>query len=154
MIAVVQRVSAASVSVEATGYQAAIDHGLCVLLGVEAGDSEAEVSWVATRLARLRIFADDDGKMNRSVVDVGGSILLVSQFTLLGDCSRGNRPSFVRAAAPDVARRLYDATQRQLEQEGIAVKTGVFAASMQVCIHNNGPVTLILERRPAPDTQK
>ena len=147
MIAVVQRVSAASVTVEAEGWHQAIDAGLCVLLGVEEGDTPDEASWVAGKLARLRIFMDDDGKMNRSVQDIGGSILLVSQFTLAGDCSKGNRPSFIKAAHPDLGNRLYESVGDLLRRDhGLEVKTGVFGAHMDVALVNDGPVTLIVQR--------
>jgi D-tyrosyl-tRNA(Tyr) deacylase len=148
MIAVVQRVSQASVAVDAEAYHAAIGPGLCVLLGVEAGDDESDAAWMAGKLARLRIFADDQQKMNRSVQDVGGAVLLISQFTLAGDCSRGNRPSFVAAAEPVTGRRLYELVARLLQDEhAISVKTGVFGAMMQVALVNDGPVTVILRSR-------
>ena len=151
MIAVVQRVTRASVDVEPTdgqrGRHAAIEAGLCVLLGVEDGDTAAEADWVAGKLARLRIFRDDDGKMNRSVQETGGSILLVSQFTLVGDCAKGNRPSFVHAADPADGERLYEHVANALRTEhGLAVATGVFGAMMSVSLVNDGPVTLIVRK--------
>lgn len=147
MIAVVQRVSAAEVTVDDPPHRAAIARGLCVLLAVEPGDDEAAMAWTAHRLAALRIFPDDDGRMNRSVRDVGGSILLVSQFTLAGDCTKGNRPSFVGAAVPDIAEPLYrHCITRLNEIESIPTVGGVFGASMRVTLTNEGPVTLILER--------
>ncbi|MGI9012649.1 MAG: D-aminoacyl-tRNA deacylase [Phycisphaerales bacterium] len=122
-----------------------IESGLCVLLGVEEGDQERDAVWMAGKLARLRIFADDEGRMNRSVIDVGGSILLISQFTLAGDCSRGNRPSFVSAAQPSLAQQLYDRIAALLQHEhNLEVVTGDFGASMAVEIHNDGPVTIIV----------
>jgi D-tyrosyl-tRNA(Tyr) deacylase len=147
MLAVVQRVKRAAVTVAATGYGAAIGGGLCVLLGVERGDGDVEAAWIAGKLARLRIFADDEGRMNRSVQDVGGAVLLVSQFTLAGDCARGNRPSFTRAADPADGERLYERVAHLLRTEhGLRVETGVFGAMMEVDLVNDGPVTLIVER--------
>lgn len=148
MIAVVQRVSAASVTVDSEGYHAGIGQGLCVLLGVERGDSEADVAWMARKLARLRIFPDEQGKMNRSVQDVGGEILLVSQFTLAGDCAKGNRPSFVNAAEPTLGEALYEQVGALLgDEHDVNVKWGVFGAMMMVNIANDGPVTLIVRSR-------
>lgn len=145
MIAVVQRVSGASVEVAAEDYRAAIGQGLCVLLCVEQGDSAAQAEWMAGKIARLRIFSDDEGKMNRSVQDSSGSILLISQFTLAGDCSRGNRPSFVQAAAPDLAQHLFDRVVELLRaQFALRVETGRFGAKMAVSLVNDGPVTLII----------
>ena len=147
MIAVVQRVASASVTVEAEGYRAAIGRGLAILLAVVRGDGEAEATWMAGKLARLRIFPDDEGRMNRSVQETGGEVLLVSQFTLAGDCRKGNRPSFVDAADPDEGRRLYERVGRLLETDhGVPVETGRFGAMMQVELVNDGPVTLIVER--------
>jgi D-tyrosyl-tRNA(Tyr) deacylase len=150
MIAVVQRVSEASVTVESDGYRETIGRGLCVLLAVERGDTEPVVEWMANKLANLRIFADEAGKMNRSALDVGGAVLLISQFTLAGDCTRGHRPSFERAADPDLGRRLYEQVAERLAAEfGVAVRTGIFGAKMQVSLVNDGPVTVILHRKPA-----
>jgi D-tyrosyl-tRNA(Tyr) deacylase len=145
MLSVVQRVTRAAVTVEATGYEARIGAGLCVLLGVETGDASADAVWMAGKLARLRIFRDDDGRMNRSVQDIDGAVLVVSQFTLAGDCRQGNRPSFIGAAKPDEGERLYLEVCRLLRDEhNLPVKTGVFGAMMDVEIHNDGPVTLIV----------
>lgn len=147
MLAVVQRVTRASVAVEADGYRAAIGPGLLVLLCAEHGDGDEQARWIAAKLANLRIFADEHGKMNRSVRDIGGEILLVSQFTLAGDCSRGNRPSFVGAAGPEEGRRLYELIAAELARDhAVPTKTGVFAAHMQIDLCNDGPVTLILRR--------
>lgn len=152
MIAVVQRVSEASVEVASEGYHAALPGavgGLCVLLGVEQGDTAADAAWMAGKLVRLRIFKDAEDKMNRSVLDIGGGILLVSQFTLAGDCSRGNRPSFINAAPPEEGRALYEEVARQLREEhAIPVATGIFGAMMQVSLINDGPVTLIVRTPP------
>lgn len=149
MIAVVQRVSSASVKVEEPTYFQTINHGLCVLLAVEKGDSQAQAKWFAGKLARLRIFADERDKMNRSVQDISGEILLVSQFTLAGDCSKGNRPSFANAATGDLGKALYEAVGQHLQADhGLSVKFGVFGAMMKVSIDNDGPVTLIVRKEP------
>jgi D-tyrosyl-tRNA(Tyr) deacylase len=145
MIAVVPRVNEASVDVEGAGTTGAIQLGLCVLLGVVKGDTDVEAEWMAGKLARLRIFADDSGRFNRSVQDVSGSVLLVSQFTLAGDCSRGNRPSFIEAAPPEEAAPLYEDVARRLRSDhGLTVETGVFQSMMTVRIENQGPATIIL----------
>lgn len=145
MRAVVQRVSKASVTVDGrvVGH---IDRGLMILLGVKTGDTEAEARWLARKVAGLRIFSDAGGKFNLSAQDVGGSVLVVSQFTLYGDARKGRRPSFTDAAPPDVAEPLVTRFVEFLRAEGLPVKTGVFGAVMQVEIHNDGPVTLILEK--------
>ena len=146
MIAVVQRVTRASVRVgsETVG---AIDAGLLVLLGVALGDTEAESEWLANKCAELRIFRDDADKMNLSVIDIGGSVLVVSQFTLLGDCSRGRRPSFTNAAPPAEADRLYRNFVDRLVSRGLNVATGVFQAMMEVELVNDGPVTMLLDSK-------
>ena len=148
MIALVQRVAEASVTVggETVG---AIGPGVLVLLGVVRGDTRAEADWLAAKIAALRIFPDDAGKMNRSLRDTAGEALVVSQFTLAGDVRKGTRPSFVGAAPPDLAEPLYRAFAARLSAElGREVPTGVFGASMQVELVNDGPVTLIVERAP------
>ena len=145
MIAVVQRVDSASVDVEGIGTTGAIERGLCVLLAVEGGDTEADAVWMAGKIARLRIFSDASGRFNDSLVDVSGSVLLVSQFTLAGDCSRGNRPSFVGAASPELARPLYQLVGTLLrERHAVPVETGRFQESMSVALVNSGPATIIL----------
>ena len=144
MRAVLQRVSRAKVTV-GTEVAGAIGHGWLVLLGIAPTDTKKEVEWLADKIANLRVFADDAGKMNRSVQDVGGSVLVVSQFTLYGDCSKGRRPSFIAAAPPEVAEPLYEAFAIALKALGIPVATGRFAADMQVELVNDGPVTLVLE---------
>ncbi|MEW6020059.1 MAG: D-aminoacyl-tRNA deacylase [Pseudomonadota bacterium] len=153
MRAVIQRVSRASVTVDGSE-AASIGPGLMVLLGVAATDSPADAAWTAGKIARLRVFADDRGMMNRSVGDVGGEVLLVSQFTLLGDARKGNRPSFTAAAGPEPAERLYTEVAEEVRREGIAVRTGVFGATMQVEIINDGPVTIILESDGGKETRK
>lgn len=146
MIAVVQRVDEACVSVASPQYEARIERGLCVLLAVERGDGEAQAEWIAGKLARLRIFPDEQDKMNRSVRDIAGEVLLVSQFTLAGSCTKGNRPSFAGAAEPRIGEALYESVARQLRSKyELPVETGVFGAKMQLSIVNNGPVTLIVE---------
>ncbi len=141
---VVQRVKAASVNVdgETVGN---IGSGLLVLLGVSHGDTDADAAYLAKKTANLRIFNDDDGKMNRSVLDIGGAVLAVSQFTLCGDCKKGNRPSFAGAADSEKGLKLYEEYVRQLCIHGPHVETGTFQASMEVSLLNDGPVTLILE---------
>jgi D-tyrosyl-tRNA(Tyr) deacylase len=144
MRAVVQRVSRAKVTVnEWTSGE--IGHGLLVLLGVGHEDTEADASYLAEKIAGLRIFEDDDGKMNRSVGDVGGSVLVVSQFTLYGDVRRGKRPSFDAAAPPEQARRLYEFFVERVQAAGLRCETGRFQEMMQVELVNEGPVTILLD---------
>jgi len=144
--AVVQRVREASVTVDGA-VVASIGPGLLVLLGVAPGDGEQEIAWMVRKLPSLRIFADEAGLMNRALVETGGSLLVVSQFTLFGDCRKGNRPSFITAAPPEQAERCYrDLVARLRVQLGAArVGCGVFGAEMQVRLLNDGPVTLLLE---------
>jgi D-tyrosyl-tRNA(Tyr) deacylase len=144
MIAVVQRVKESSVKInqEIVGE---IGKGLLVLLGVAKGDSIKDCQYLANKIVNLRIFEDQDGKMNRSLLEVGGEMLVVSQFTLLGDCRKGRRPSFIQAAEPDQATELYEHFVKMAGDLGISVKTGQFRAMMDVALINDGPVTLILE---------
>lgn len=144
MKAVVQRVTQSTVKVDGQSV-GAIGGGLMVLLGVARRDSEKEAEYLAERIVHLRIFEDQNGKMNRSLLDVGGSMLVVSQFTLLGDCRKGRRPSFVEAAPPEQAEALYAHFVRKVTQLGINTATGRFRAAMQVSLTNDGPVTLVLE---------
>jgi D-tyrosyl-tRNA(Tyr) deacylase len=123
----------------------ACDAGLLVLLAIAPGDGEAQARWLARKITHLRIFSDDAGRMNRSLVDVGGGAVVVSQFTLYGDCRKGRRPSFVRSAAPDLAAPLYERFCELFAAEGPAVGRGVFAADMKVSLVNDGPVTLIID---------
>ena len=145
MRAVVQRVRRASVTVE-DEVVGRIGPGLLVLLGVGPNDGETEVRWLASKLVNLRIFEDDEGRMNRSLLEVGGEALVVSQFTLFGDVQKGRRPSFVGAAPPDLARPLYERFCDVLAEEGVRhVGRGRFAATMEVDLLNHGPVTLIVD---------
>ena len=146
MRAVVQRVTSAKVTVgdRTTG---AIDTGLLVLLGVEQGDGPTDVQYCASKIRDLRIFPDDAGKMNLSVGDRQGAVLVVSQFTLAGDARNGRRPSFESAAPPQIARALYEDVVRELTTSGLRVATGEFQAMMQVALVNDGPVTILLDSR-------
>lgn len=144
MRAVIQRVKSASVSVDG-GVIGKIDRGLVVLLGVGVNDSESDAAWLADKTANLRIFEDEEGKMNLSVLDVGGQALVVSQFTLYGDARKGRRPSFTDAAPPEKADELYQRYVELLEKAGVGVQTGRFHAKMLVDIQNDGPVTLLLD---------
>src|SRR5438309_3238014 len=146
MRAVVQRVSRAQVAIgdEVVGQ---IGHGLLVLLGVARGDTIAQARWLADKIVGLRIFADAEGKMNRGLAEVGGEALVVSQFTLYGDCQKGRRPSFVEAAPPEIAIPLYENFVLAVRALGIPTATGRFGAMMQVELVNDGPVTLILESK-------
>ena len=146
MRAVLQRVKEASVLVEGATV-GRIGRGLLVLLGVGQGDSEADAEYLAEKTLNLRIFADDAGQMNRSVLDVRGAILVVSQFTLYADTRRGRRPGYSDAAAPEEASRLYERFVAHLRPSGLAVETGVFRAMMEVALVNEGPVTLLLDSR-------
>ncbi len=144
MRAVIQRVSSARVTVD-EDVVGEIGPGLLVLVGVTHTDGEEQARWLARKVAGLRIFEDDAGKMNLSVKDVGGSVLVVSQFTLYADARKGRRPSFVDAARPDVAEPLVDTFCAFLREEGVPVETGRFRAMMQVCLCNEGPVTIIVD---------
>jgi D-aminoacyl-tRNA deacylase len=146
MIAVVQRVRSAGVSVDGEEI-ARIGRGLAILLGVAKDDGARDVNYLAEKIANLRIFEDAEGKMNLSALDVGGEALVVSQFTLLGDCKKGRRPGFDKAAGPDVAAALYNEFIDMLQACGVATKTGRFQAKMLFEIENDGPVTLILDSR-------
>ncbi len=146
MKTVLQRVSQAAVSVEGK-LISEIGKGLVVLVGVEQGDSEKDATYLAEKILHLRIFEDEAGKMNLSLLDVHGSLLVVSQFTLLGDCRKGRRPSFTKAAEPELARYLYEFFIEELKRGGLPVATGIFQAHMTVQIFNDGPVTLILDSR-------
>jgi D-tyrosyl-tRNA(Tyr) deacylase len=142
---VVQRVKESKVTVE-DQVVGKISKGLLILLGVAQGDSTAEADYLADKLVHLRIFEDDQGKMNRSLLDIGGQMLVVSQFTLLGDCRKGRRPSYIDAAPPEKAEAIYDHFTQQVRKKGVDVQTGRFRAMMEVHLVNDGPVTLLLER--------
>ena len=146
MRAVVQRVTESSVTVDGqiTG---ATDEGLVVLIVVEKGDTDKDAGYIADKVSGLRIFEDENEKMNLSVKDVGGSILAISQFTLLGDVRKGKRPSFITAEDPEIANRLYQQVCENIRNQGIKVETGIFQAHMLVKINNNGPVTILLDSR-------
>lgn len=146
MRAVIQRVTQSTVGVD-DKVVGQIGPGMLVLLGVGQDDSTAEADYLVSKLIHLRIFEDSAGKMNRSLLDVGGQMLVVSQFTLLGDCRKGRRPSFAHAAEPEKAEQLYEYFVRNVAREGIQVETGQFAAKMAVSLINDGPVTLIVESK-------
>lgn len=147
MRAIIQRTREASVSVDAE-IVASISSGLLVLLGVEEGDTEEDLSWLSAKIARMRIFPDEDGKMNRSVTEAGGEVIVVSQFTLHASTKKGNRPSFLRAAAPAVSEPLYQQFCAAMEAEtGKSVGRGIFGADMKVSLVNDGPVTISIDTR-------
>ena len=145
MRAVVQRVNKGGVRYE--GIDKAIGQGLVILLGVTHGDTAQDAEYLADKCLNLRIFGDDEGKMNRSLLDIQGDMLVISQFTLYGDCRKGRRPSFVDAAAPETANQLYEEFVGICKKGGLKVETGKFAAHMNVLIENDGPVTIILESK-------
>src|SRR5699024_99209 len=144
MKAVIQRAADASVTVNGaeTG---AIDHGLVVLLGVTHDDTKQDADYLVSKLIHLRIFDDENGKMNRSLLDVSGNVLSISQFTLYADTRKGRRPSYINAAKPDLANELYQYVNEQIAHHDIHVQTGEFGEMMQVCLTNSGPVTIILD---------
>jgi len=147
MRAVIQRTIEASVVVNNSTISK-IGPGLLILLGIEEGDSREDVEWLSGKVARMRIFADEEGKMNRSVIDSGGDIIVVSQFTLHASTKKGNRPSFLRSAAPALSEPFYEEFRRELEKEiGKPVGGGVFGADMKVSLINDGPVTILIDSR-------
>lgn len=141
---VLQRVSHGEVRVDGQVI-GSIDQGLVVLVGIGQGDTQATATRMVDKLLGLRIFADEAGKMNRSVVEVGGGVLMISQFTLYADCRKGRRPSFIQAAAPDQAKQLYEYCIDCVRRSGVRTQTGIFAADMQVSLVNDGPVTIVLD---------
>ncbi len=143
MISVIQRVKQASVTINNELYSK-INQGILVLFGVEKGDLKEKADKIADKISKLRIFEDENGKMNKSIIDISGEILVVSQFTLAGNCSKGTRPSFDNAEVPNKANDMYEYFISQLKQKGLPVKTGVFGAMMDVELINDGPVTFIL----------
>ncbi len=142
----IQRVTEASVTVDSV-VVGRIQRGFLVLLGVADDDTQEDVIWISTKIAGLRVFEDAEGRMNLALADVGGSVLLVSQFTLYGDCRKGRRPSFVQAARPEKANALYVSVRAELQGQGLTVETGTFQAHMDVRLLNDGPVTLLLDSR-------
>jgi len=146
MRAVIQRVTEGSVQVNGQTL-GEIDHGLVVLLGVTHDDDEKDVSYLAEKIVNLRIFEDDEGKMNLSLIDVGGKLLSISQFTLYGDSRKGRRPNFMQAAKPEMANVLYEQFNEKVRELGIGVETGVFGEHMKVSLTNDGPVTLIIDSK-------
>ncbi len=146
MRTVLQRVTQAGVKVDGR-IVGSIERGLLIFLGVSKADSSQDADYLAEKITNLRIFADQNGKMNRSIAQAGGAVLVVSQFTLYGDCRKGRRPSFDEAAAPDEAVRLYNYFVERLKAHGVPISTGVFQAHMQVSLINDGPVTFLLESK-------
>lgn len=145
MRVVLQRVARGEVRIGG-GVVGAVERGFCLLVGFTHGDTPEEVEWMAEKVAGLRLFADGEGKMNLALADVGGALLVVSQFTLYGDVAKGRRPSFIDAARPEIAIPLYERFVTALRQKGLHVATGEFGADMEVEIVNDGPVTLVLDR--------
>ena len=147
MLVVLQRVTSASVTVEQHTI-GQISHGLLVLVGIAQADTTAEADWLANKTVELRIFEDANGKMNRSLLQTGGSVLVVSQFTLLANCQKGRRPAFTDAAPPKQAEQLYEYYADALRSKGIRVEQGSFGADMKVALTNDGPVTIVIDREP------
>ncbi|MDA9934182.1 D-aminoacyl-tRNA deacylase [Rubripirellula sp.] len=147
MRVVLQRVTSASVTVEQHTV-GQIRHGLLILAGIAQGDTTAEADWLANKTAELRIFEDANGKMNHSLLETGGSALVVSQFTLLANCQKGRRPAFTDAAEPEPAEQLYEYFADALRAKGIRVEQGSFGADMKVSLTNDGPVTIVIDREP------
>ncbi len=147
MRAVIQRVSEASVTIEGNKV-ADIKTGLLILIGIEDADTKEDIEWLSSKIIKLRIFGDDEGLMNRSIEDINGDIIVVSQFTLHAATKKGNRPSYIRAAKPDVAIPLYEAFMKQVESDlGKKIQTGIFGADMKVSLLNDGPVTIIIDTK-------
>lgn len=143
---VIQRVTQASVAVLPDYFQS-VGNGFLVLVGIEAGDTDEDVEWLVKKTVNLRVFDDDNGVMNRSIVETGGEILAISQFTLLASTRKGNRPSYIRSARPEEAMPLYELYCGALEREGLTVRRGVFGADMKVSLTNDGPVTIVIDSR-------
>lgn len=147
MIAVIQRVSEAKVEIEKKSV-GQIGHGILILLGIEDADTDEDIEWLSRKIVNLRIFDDENGVMNKSLIDVDGDILLVSQFTLHASTKKGNRPSYIKAARPEVAITLYEKLQKRIEQDLVkGVQTGEFGAMMNVSLSNDGPVTIIIDTK-------
>lgn len=147
MRAVIQRVSHAKVEID--GFvKGTIDHGLTILIGIEEADNQDDIDWLSSKIVQLRIFGDDAGLMNKSIMEVNGNILLISQFTLFGQTRKGNRPSFIRAAKPETAIPLYEKMKDALNQKlGKSIETGIFGADMKVSLTNDGPVTILMDTK-------
>lgn len=146
MIAVIQRVSHASVTIEGE-LKSEMAHGLLILLGIEDADDDEDIEWLSQKIVKMRIFTDEEGKMNKSLIDVGGEILVVSQFTLHASVKKGNRPSYIKAAKPDHAIPMYEKFIKRIAGFGQPVKTGEFGADMKVSLINDGPVTIIVDTK-------
>ncbi|SDQ08439.1 D-tyrosyl-tRNA(Tyr) deacylase [Carnobacterium viridans] len=146
MRVIIQRTKQASVSIEESTV-GEITHGFVLLVGIEEEDQQEDIDYLVRKISKMRIFEDTQGKMNLSIEDVGGEILSISQFTLHADTKKGNRPSFIKAAKPDIAIPIYDAFNNQLRASGITVQTGTFGADMQVSLVNDGPVTIIIDSK-------
>ena len=145
MKTVLQRVTEASVTIDGAVH-GSIGRGFMILIGVGTADTEEEADWLARKIVNMRVFEDENGAMNRSLLDTGGSILAISQFTLYADCRKGNRPNFMAAGRPEMSQPLYEYLCRALESYGVKVETGIFGADMKVALVNDGPVTIVLER--------
>lgn len=146
MRAIIQRVSEAKVNIEGET-EGEIGPGLLVLLGIEGEDNQEDIDYLVRKISKMRIFEDDEGKMNLSVQDVGGSVLSISQFTLHADTKKGNRPSFIKAAKPDISEPLYEKFNQGLKDTGLPVATGEFGADMQIHLVNDGPVTILIDSK-------
>ena len=144
MRAVIQRVIKSQVVIDET-IKAAIGHGLVILIGIEKGDNREKADYLAKKITNMRIFGDEEGKMNLSLIDIGGNAIVVSQFTLMAETRKGNRPSFIHAAPPDIASQLVDYFIQRMKAFGVETQSGEFAAHMLVEIHNDGPVTILME---------
>ena len=147
MRAVIQRVSEAKVEIEGV-LKGSVKQGLLLFIGIEDADNQADVEWISSKIIQLRLFADEDGLMNKSIMDIGGNILLISQFTLFGQTKKGNRPSFIKASKPEVAIPIYEKLKEMLNLKlGKIIETGIFGADMTVSLTNDGPVTLYLDTK-------
>lgn len=146
MKAVIQRVSEASVKVDGKTV-GAISSGLMLLIGVQEDDTETDAEWLVQKILNLRIFGDEEGKLNRSVTDINGEILCISQFTLIADYKKGNRPSFIKAAKPDIAVPLFDFFKKEIAKSGLEIQSGIFGADMKVALINDGPVTIVMDSK-------